>query len=109
MMRLFGRPLLLAAMLLTGCGAAQRVAECTLAEAQPAMDPLSNAIWEDVIAGRKAPTKVLKRNVQDLVVHYGRHLVVCALEELIRTWKTHSRSAAHSVAVDIAEQLRDSL
>ena len=103
--------LLTAALILTtGCGAVQRVAECTLAEAQPAMKPLADAIMKDAVTGRYAPTAVLKQDVQLMVIEYGRHLVVCALEELIRKWKEElSRSAVHNSAVGIAEQLRDSL
>lgn len=104
------RGFLLAAALIptTGCGSVQRVAECTLAEAQPAMKPLADAIMKDAVTGRYAPTEVLKQDVQLMVVEYGRHLVVCALEELIRKWKK-DRSVAHNYAVGIAEQLRDSL
>ena len=105
-----GIMLSVALIAITGCGAAQRVAECTLAEAQPAMKPLGDAIMKDAVTGRYAPTKVLKQDVQLMVVEYGRHLVVCALEELIRKWKEElSRSAVHNTAVGIAEQLRDSL
>lgn len=101
---------LVAALALAGCGGVQRVAECTLAEAQPAMKPLADAIWKDAITGRYAPTEVLKQDVRDLVLQYGQRLVVCSLEELIRKWKEESRrSAAHNAALGLAEQLRDGL
>lgn len=93
-----------------GCGAAQRVAECTVQDSQLLADDFADAIWDDVRRGHRSPSKFLTETWAGFIAEFGVAAVRCSLEELIREWrKPAQKSPGHQAATLIATELRDSL
>lgn len=101
--------LLACALWLTGCGAAQSIAECTLKDRQHLADPLTGVILQDVKHGQREPSQVLRSEVETLLREYSVHLVRCALRELISEWSRQPRDPRSGHAISLARQLESDL
>ena len=110
--------LLILALMVSGCGGVQRVAECTAESVSPLLEPLGNLVWDDVRGKRAEPSKFVSDTVAAIAVESGVAVVRCALKELIGRWST-GRSVAHGwpaersveteIAIKIAQDLHDEL